>query len=77
MISPIKVKHLSNQNGTVQTDLMDQALQAATINAQLTALPIFSYNVRVDKLTAKQWFEKVIMQETGHMLILSHTSEIQ
>ena len=44
---------------------MGQAFQAAAINAQLTALPIFSDNVREDKLTAKQWLEKVIINKTG------------
>jgi hypothetical protein len=46
-------------------DAMGQAFQAAAINAQLTALPIFSDNVKEDKLTAKQWLEKVILNKTG------------
>ena len=46
-------------------DVMGQAFQAAAINAQLTALPIFSDNVKEDKLTAKQWLEKVVINKTG------------
>ena len=46
-------------------DAMGQAFQAAAINAQLTALPIFSDNVKEDKLTAKQWLEKVVINKTG------------
>ena len=49
----------------VAADAMGQAFQAAAINAQLTALPIFSDNVKEDKLTAKQWLEKVILNKTG------------
>ena len=45
-------------------DVMGQAFQAAAINAQLTALPIFSDNVKEDKLTAKQWLEKVVINKT-------------
>ena len=46
-------------------DTMDQAFQAAAINAQLTALPVFSDNVKADKLTAKQWLGKVSLNKTG------------
>ena len=42
---------------------MGQAFQAAVINAQL--IPIFSDNVKEDKLIAKQWLEKVIINKTG------------
>ena len=49
----------------VPADAMGQAFQAAAINAQLIALPIFSDNVKEDKLTAKQWLEKVIINKTG------------
>ena len=37
----------------------------STINAQLIALPIFLDNLKEDKLTAKQWLEKVIINKTG------------
>ena len=46
-------------------DAMGQAFQAAAINAQLTVLLIFSDNVEEDKLTAKQWLVKVIINKTG------------
>ena len=42
----------------LQAEAMGQAFQAAAINMQLIALPIFSDNVKEDKLTAKQWLEK-------------------
>ena len=45
-------------------DAMGQAFQAAAINAQLTVLLIFSDNVKEDKLTAKQWLVKVIINKT-------------
>ena len=45
-------------------DAMGLAFQTAAINAQLTALPSFSDNVKEDKLTAKQWLEKVIIKKT-------------
>ncbi len=53
------------QAAAAAADAMGQAFQMATINAQLTALPIFSDNVKEDKLTAKQWLEKVIINKTG------------
>ena len=40
---------------------MGQAFQAAVIIAQFTSLPIFLDNVKEDKLTAKQWLKKVIL----------------
>ena len=53
------------QAAAAAADAMGQAFQMATINAQLTALPIFSDNVKEDKLTAKQWLEKVIINKNG------------
>ena len=44
---------------------MGQAFQAAAINAKLTALLIFSDSIKEDKLIAKQWLEKVIINKTG------------
>ena len=38
-----------------QAEAIGQAFQAATINIQLIALPIFFKNVKEDKLTAKHW----------------------
>ena len=38
-------------------EAMSQAFQATAINPQLIALPIFSDNVKEDKLTATQWLE--------------------
>ena len=58
-------------------DAMGQAFQAAAINAQLTALPIFSDNVKEDKLTAKQWLEKMSstkLEEIGRIFKPSPTS---
>ena len=44
---------------------MSQAFEAAAINAQLIAGTIFLDNVKEDKLTAKQWLQKVIINKTG------------
>ena len=49
----------------LQAEAMGQAFQAAAINEQLIALPIFLDNAKEDKLTAKQWLEKVIINKTG------------
>ena len=44
---------------------MGQAFELVAINAQLIELPIFLDNVKEDKLTAKQWLEKVNIKKTG------------
>ena len=44
---------------------MTHCLSKWLYNAQLIALPIFSDNVKEDKLTTNQWLEKVIINKTG------------
>ena len=46
-------------------DALAQALQAAALNAQLSVMPTFSDNVKEDRLTAKEWLEKVQINRTG------------
>ena len=46
-------------------DTLAQALQNAALNAQLSVLPTFSDNVKEDRLTAKEWLEKVQINKDG------------
>ena len=41
------------------------AINQATCNAQLTALPTFSNRIQEDKWTASEWLEKVIINKNG------------
>jgi hypothetical protein len=42
-----------------------RALKAEALNAQLTPLPTFSDNMKEERLTAKEWPEKVILHKNG------------
>jgi hypothetical protein len=44
---------------------IQQALQLATTNAQLSALPTFSNESREDKTSATEWLQKVINYKQG------------
>jgi hypothetical protein len=49
----------SDKNNFTMTENIQQALQLATTNLQITILPTFSINAREDKTSATEWLQKV------------------
>ena len=48
-----------------QARILGEALQMATINANLALLPTFSDDIKTDRMTAKEWLQQVVNNKRG------------